>query len=79
MIVCSFSGALGSLPAKDRTNVAAILDVLRHNPRFSVFDATEHKALARTLDRMHKRGLIEYRRDRVGYPWIEAVVKEPPK
>lgn len=72
MFLCSFSGALATLPAKYRRDQTAILQVLRKHPRFSVFDATEHKALATTLDRMKDRGLISYPDPQPEYPWIRA-------
>lgn len=73
--VDSFSGALGDLPVKQQQYADAVLDVLRRDGRFSVFDVTA--TLARTLDRLKNAGRIVYPEPQPGYPWCQATVVDP--
>ena len=76
MIVCSFSGAIGDMSAKDQGDETKVLRVLRDNPRFSVFDATERPNIANSLDSLRERGLIEYPKPQPGYPWCRVRLTE---
>lgn len=43
-----------------------------NHPRFSVFDATERPQIARSLESLKHRGLIEYPKPQPGYPWMRV-------
>jgi DNA-binding HxlR family transcriptional regulator len=73
-IICDFSSSLSDIPAKQRRNSMFVLQVLKHNPRFSCFEAAEHQLLAKTLDLLRERGLIERPQPQPQYPWIEVRV-----
>lgn len=70
----SFSGAIGDMKPRDQRDSRKVLAVLRDYPRFSVFDATERDAIARTLTNLYGAGLIDYPKPQPGYPWCRAVV-----
>ena len=70
----TFSGALGSIPPKRRRDSAFILATLKREPWFTVFDATQHASLARTLDAMHNAGYLDYDNKTRGFPWTRAIV-----
>lgn len=70
--VDSFSGGLADLPARSRRDAVDVLRCLHKYPTFSVFDASEHQSLARTLDALKLSGLIEYEEPGPAYPWVTA-------
>lgn len=72
--LCSFSGALGDLPRKHHGDDLAVLRVLAASPRFTDWGVSSGK-LAHTLNRLRRRGLIEYD-ERAQYPWVHAVVTD---
>lgn len=72
--LCSFSGALVDLPRKHHGDDLAVLRVLAESPRFTVWDVSSGK-LAHTLDRLKRRGWIEYDKS-AQYPWARAVVTD---
>jgi hypothetical protein len=63
---------LDDLPAKDRRDDDVVLHHLRLAGRFSIFDATEHEDLARTLTRLERNGRLKTDNS-CGYPWIDVV------
>lgn len=67
--VCSFTGAIGDMKPKDQRSAVKVLAVLVKSPRFSVFDATERPEIARTLDDLKARDLIEYPDPQPEFPW----------
>lgn len=72
-IVCSFS-ALDDMKARDRRSTAAVLRALARAKRFSVFEATEHADLARTLDRIVKQKLVTTDPQKHGFPWVAVTL-----
>jgi hypothetical protein len=54
---------------RDQRDRMKVLAVLKDNPRFSVFDATERDAIALSLDDLRAQGLIEYVKPGPAYPW----------
>ena len=75
-IICSFASALDDIPPKQRKNDDYVLEVLRKNPSFTCFSASEHQTLAETLDRLKRTGRIEYPKPQPGYPWNKVRVIE---
>ncbi len=71
----SFSGELGDMPRKARSDGEAVLSVLREHPRFTVFDVDT--PLARTLDRLKDDGRLLYADDE-GFPWTRVEVLPEP-
>ena len=71
------AGGLAELPANLHGDDDAVLAALRRRPCFSAFTVTTTK-LARTLDRLHDSGRIEYDRS-AGYPLVRAVLLGPPE
>ena len=70
VIICSFESSLSDIPASKRKDEKYVLEVLRKNPRFTVFEATEHHALARTLEILKHKGLITYPEPCPPFPWM---------
>lgn len=68
-ILCSFSGGIAEMPARDQADPQRVLQVLHRCPRFSAFDATERPAIARSLDSLKHQGLLVYPQPQPGYPW----------
>ena len=75
-IVCSFAGGIGRMKAFDQRDPLKVLQVLAADPKFSVFDATERKSIARSLTVLKQRGLIDYPEPQPGFPWSKARVTE---
>lgn len=75
-IVCSFT-SLDDLKPKDRRDTAAVLRVLGKAGRFSVFEATAHRSLALTLDRVFEEKLV--RRTGGEFPWTEVELTDEGK
>lgn len=75
--ICSFSGALGDMPTKDRSDAEAVLAVLRAHPRFTVFDVC--KKLAATLDELTRRQRLRHLNVLERYPWCRVEVLPPTK
>jgi hypothetical protein len=75
VFVDSFSGAIADLPSRLRRDPVAVLCVLEQSPLFSVFDATEHATLARTLDWLKETGKFTCK-EGIGFPWHHAVITE---
>ena len=75
-IICSFESGLDDIPPKQRNNDDYVLEVLRKNPCFTCFSASEHQTLALTLDRLKQTGRIEYPNPQPGYPWNKVRVIE---
>jgi hypothetical protein len=68
----SFAGSLDDIPVKRQKDARYVLECLKRNPVFSVFDI-ESSALARTVDKLFLDGYILYKRDKQ-FPWVEVVV-----
>ena len=71
MMIDRFS-TLDDLKPRDRGDPVAVLRLLDQVGRFSVFEATEHLKLAKTLDQLPELGWVEYEND--GFPWTKATV-----
>lgn len=69
MIVCNFSGGLDEMKRKDQSSQDAVMLKLSTMKRFSIFEATDNQTIAKTMDRIMKRGLIKTTGG--GYPWTE--------
>ena len=76
---CSFAGAIGDMKPRDQRDPMKVLSVLDKEPSFSVFDATERKAIANSLDYLKQEGLIEYPLPQPGYPWSKVRVTKSGK
>lgn len=74
--VCSFSSAIGEMNPKDQRSYTKVLAVLKQNPRFSCFEASERPAIANTMTSLKIQGLIEYPKPQPGYPWNKVKITE---
>ena len=63
-----FSAGLDELTHKEQSNHEAVLKVLRRTKLFSVFEATENQAIARTMTALTNTGRITTDTS-IGYPW----------
>ncbi len=74
IFVDSFVTALDDMPRADQKYARKVLTVLQGLKRYSIFEATANNGIAKTMDLLLERGLIE----RTGglYPWCEFVVTE---
>lgn len=70
MIVCTLTTGLGELSVRDQKSGVAVLQYLRKHPRFSVFDATATKHIAKTMDELKRNGWITLRKE--GFPYAKA-------
>lgn len=65
--VCRFSGGLDDLKRQEQSSQDAVMLKLSTMKRFSVFEVTDNQTIAKTMDRIMKRGLIKTTGG--GYPW----------
>lgn len=73
VILCKFS-TLDDLRPRDRKDTLKVLRVVGKAGRFSVFEATEYRTLAETIESLFQKKLIQ----RTGgeFPWIEVELTE---
>lgn len=64
----SFSVGLEELKRKDAANPAVVLRILDRVGRFSVFEATDNKTIAQTMDHIFSAGLVE-NTGKGEFPW----------
>ena len=69
--ICSFSGGVANLSAKQRANRLIVLRALLADPMVSTWDMSEH-GLWKTIDRLVHDGWIT--RVNVGYPWHKCEI-----
>lgn len=74
--ICSFSSAIGDMKPKDQRSYAKVLSVLKQNPRFSCFEASERPGIANTMTNLKIQGLIEYPDPQPGYPWNKVKITD---
>lgn len=66
--ICSFDSSLSSLNATDRRRNNKVLAHLQKHPRFSIFEVSGTKELARVIASLFAKGLITETHTE-GYPW----------
>lgn len=66
--VCSFSGEISKLTARQKKDIKLVLKALHKNPRVSTWEMSEH-GFYRTINKMLGAGLIT--ETKVAYPWHE--------
>lgn len=77
ILIDNFSSAIGEMKRKDQRNPLKVLRVLLAHPKFSVFEATDNRTIAKTLDGLQDQGLIEHiDRETMGYPWTKVRVTD---
>lgn len=77
-----FSAGLDDLSRREQADIAAVLRVLNRTRRFSSFEASENRVIARTMDALIERGYVRTRC--LSYPWVaveltaagQALIKE---
>jgi len=67
--------SLDDLKPKERRDPEAVLDVLRHAKRFSVWDM-DNLDLANTVTGLIRSGRITTDPDAIGFPWTAVTVNE---
>lgn len=72
--VCCFTTELDDMRRKDQGDDIKVLAALKVSGRFSVFEATANQTVARTIERLQKRGLMETTPE--GFPWTKVKVTE---
>ncbi len=70
-IVCTFTEGLDELPRRKQRDTLVVLEHLAKAGRFSVFEATANIDIARTMDRIGRKGLVEFDISG-GYPWTKV-------
>jgi len=65
---CDFSTGLADMPRRKQRYAEEVLRVLHRHGRFSVFEATANDVIARTMDDVIRRKLVEVDNS-PGYPW----------
>jgi len=65
---CCFTVGLDDLPRRKQRIATDVLRVLHKHGRFSVFEATANDVIARTMDDVIRRKLVEVDNS-PGYPW----------
>ena len=89
IFLCSFSSGLDELSRKDQGDVVQVLRVLQACGRYSAFEASANDTIARTMTRLHHKGLTilrdgvrrEYgllieRVEPSEYPWVRVRLTE---
>lgn len=70
-----FNCGLDDLPIRKQRSTRHVLEHLEREGRFSVFEATANDTIARTVDRVIRRGYIEADISG-GYPWTKTKLTE---
>lgn len=73
VIVCQFT-SLDDLPKKSYKDPAAVLQAISKAGRFSVFEVTSSKVLAKTMDTLGAWGF--YKTVGGEYPWCEIEITD---
>lgn len=69
--VCSFSGeAFDALTPRQRRDYETVKAAVLEDGRFSAFDATATRAIARIFDRLEADPAVEVYRDDTQFPWL---------
>jgi hypothetical protein len=71
--ICSFSGSVASLTAKQARDPEIVLAVLKKDPMVSTWDMSTH-GLWKTIYALKDKGLIQ--EVNVPYPWCKFIVVE---
>jgi hypothetical protein len=69
--VCSFA-SLDGIPTKQLTN-RTVLKALRQTGRISIFELTERPKLARIINQLEERKVIQL--PALTFPWFQVIVK----
>ena len=70
--VCCFSAGLCDLTRKQQADPAVVLGILKRLGRYSCFEASDNRVIAKTMDAIAARGLLV--RTGEAYPWITCQV-----
>ena len=73
--LCTFT-ALDDLKPSQRKDTRAVLAAIAKAGRFSVFEATQYRSLAMTLDRIFREGLATTDTESIGYPWTKVALTD---
>ncbi len=70
--VCRFSAGLDALTRKQQSDHAVVLATLKRLGRFSSFEASDNSVIAKTMDSLHDRKLLDTTPQ--SYPWSTCCV-----
>lgn len=70
-----FSAGLDDLTRKQQASRVEVLRKLKEIKRYSIFEATENKVIAKTMDQLVRAKLIKTDNS-CGYPWINVTLTE---
>lgn len=71
-----FSAGLDELTRKQQASDVEVLKKLSGMTRFSIFEATENDTIARKMDSLRERKLIEVDNEGHGFPWSGVSLTE---
>jgi hypothetical protein len=70
--LCRFSAGLDDLSRKEQADPAVVLSTLKRLGRYSCFEASDNRVIAKTMDSLHDRGLLDTTCGE--YPWSTCSV-----
>lgn len=70
--VCRFSGGLDGISRKQQSDPVTVLRTLKLLGRYSCFEASDNRVIAKTMDSLHERKLLDSSCD--VYPWFTCTV-----
>jgi hypothetical protein len=70
-----FSAGLDDLTRKEQGDPSVVLSTLKRLGRFSCFEASDNRVIAKTMDLLSDRGLLDTDPS-LGYPWLKCTVTE---
>jgi hypothetical protein len=70
--VCRFSAGLDDLSRAQQANPAVVLVTLKRLGRYSCFEASDNRVIAKTMDSLHERRLLDSSGG--AYPWSTCTV-----
>jgi hypothetical protein len=73
--ICCFSSGIDEMKKKDQEDPVKVLAVLKCQPRFSAFEASANRGIARSITFLFERNLVENVGD-LGYPWVKVRITE---
>jgi hypothetical protein len=72
--ICYFSAGLDDLSRKQQADAAEVLRALKCLGRYSCFEASENRVIAKSMDTLHQRRLLDSSCE--AYPWSSCKVTE---
>lgn len=72
--VCRFSAGLDDLSLKQQADHSAVLSTLKRLGRYSCFEASENRVIAKTMGSLHERRMLNSTCE--AYPWSSCAVTE---